>query len=85
MLGNLVLFVPVGYLLRASWRRTLVVAFLLSLAIETGQGILSALGPWNRSASATDVVLNTCGALIGWFLYQRFVQRQTRATNDSPE
>jgi glycopeptide antibiotics resistance protein len=68
LVGNLLLFIPFGYLTRYTWRRTLLYAFLISLGIEVGQYVLTLLGPWNRRASATDLVLNTAGALLGWWL-----------------
>jgi glycopeptide antibiotics resistance protein len=71
VVGNLLLFLPFGVLTRFGWRRTLLYAFLLSLSIEVGQYVLTLLGPWNRSASATDVALNTAGALLGWWLAER--------------
>ncbi|MFK4804712.1 VanZ family protein [Microbacterium sp. ZW CA_36] len=65
---NLLLFVPLGLFLgllapRWSWRRLAGVAATVSLALEATQFVL-AIG----STDATDVLVNTAGALIGFGL-----------------
>ena len=66
LIGNVLLFVPLGMALR--WRLprfgvggVTIVALLISVAIETLQGVL-ATGRW---ATTTDVITNTVGGLIG--------------------
>jgi glycopeptide antibiotics resistance protein len=75
LIGNVVLFVPLGMALR--WRFTgwsiagvTVVALLISVTIETLQAV-SATGRW---ASTTDVIANTLGGLIGATLIGMWVR-----------
>jgi glycopeptide antibiotics resistance protein len=68
-LGNVLLFLPLGFLLPliATQLRaggTMLVALALSLGIEVLQYASSALGSY-RSADINDVILNTAGALVG--------------------
>jgi hypothetical protein len=66
LIGNVLLFVPLGMALR--WRypwlgvaRVTVAAMLISVAVETLQAVL-ATGRW---ATTTDVITNTVGGLVG--------------------
>lgn len=71
---NVVLFVPLGFLLAYRWRqpwwRAVLAAFALSLAIELTQGT----GLWGlaecpyRLADVDDLMTNTLGGLLGWLL-----------------
>jgi hypothetical protein len=68
-LQNVLLFLPLGWLLRRrgwSWLRVFAAAFALSLAIESVQIFIP-----TRHCQATDVVLNACGGLIGGLLVPR--------------
>jgi glycopeptide antibiotics resistance protein len=78
LVGNLVAFAPLGVLVPLLVRRrvaglalaVLLLAFLLSLGIETGQVLVSsALGYAYRTADVDDVILNVTGALIGYALF----------------
>lgn len=65
VVANMLLFVPFGAAMtwretRARVGRATVTAFLLSLAIETGQVFTH-----NRAATVTDVLTNTAGAWLG--------------------
>lgn len=65
VVANMLLFVPFGVAVawrgpRARVRQAAVAAFLLSLAIETGQVFTH-----NRAATVTDVLTNTAGAWLG--------------------
>ncbi len=66
-IGNLVAFVPLGWLLprlergRTSLRTTIVTAALLSLSIEVAQYVSG-----RRVADVDDVILNAAGAAIGY-------------------
>ena len=70
LLGNVLLFIPIGYLLPKIWptQRNFFVfifsAFLLILAIEVTQ-LFSLLG----SFDIDDIILNFPGMLIGYFLW----------------
>ena len=67
--GNLVLFVPWGFLFalrfrRRSWRTLL----LVTLAISAGVELWQALTATGRSSDVTDIVVNTAGGLVGYAL-----------------
>ncbi|WP_367128621.1 VanZ family protein [Saccharothrix sp. HUAS TT1] len=71
---NVVLFVPLGFLLRYRFRRGAVastaIGLLVSLAVETTQGT-AAFGLYPcpyRLADVDDLMTNTAGALVGWLL-----------------
>jgi glycopeptide antibiotics resistance protein len=74
-LGNLVLFLPLGILLPLTfdrWRslkRVMAIAFCLSLSIETIQFLSRFIGS-PRAVDIDDVLLNTLGACLGFFVYQ---------------
>lgn len=70
LLGNLIGFVPLGILLpllftrlRDAWK-IMLCSFALSLAFETFQ-LISRLG----SFDVDDLILNTLGGIIGYFLF----------------
>lgn len=68
-LGNLAVFVPLGLfpalLWRGeTWRRSALVGGGVSLFVELGQYFIM------RSTDIDDVLLNTLGALCGWWLYE---------------
>jgi glycopeptide antibiotics resistance protein len=63
---NLVLFAPMGWIARrGGWsaRRTLVVAFVISAGIEFAQHWVP-----GRTSQAQDILTNSLGALIGWWV-----------------
>lgn len=61
--ANLIAFFPIGLALRrSSLARTLALAFTLSLAIEICQQWLP------RQQDVTDLIANTAGAGLGWWL-----------------
>ena len=66
--GNLLLFVPLGFLLPLVWRRLrfangLLIALAVSVGIELAQYLSR---PWsNRLADVNDVILNVLGACLG--------------------
>lgn len=68
--GNLFLLLPVGLLgpivvpAMNGWLRVLVVALVISLAIEVAQ-----LWVPNRSADVDDVMLNVAGAMLGFAIF----------------
>jgi glycopeptide antibiotics resistance protein len=74
MVGNVLLFVPLGLFVPLRWprmrdaRRLLTAAALFSLGIEVAQ---FALG-FGRRTSSTDVLLNTVGAALGYLLLGRW-------------
>ena len=67
-LGNIGMFVPIGFLVPLLWRgqglgRTALVGFLCSLAIELCQLLLP------RGTDVDDLWLNTLGAALGYGLF----------------
>jgi glycopeptide antibiotics resistance protein len=76
VVGNLAWFVPVGIILR---RKPVWMAFLcggmLSVLIEGLQWVLM-----TGMTDVDDVILNSCGALIGWLLARAFRRRGDKAT-----
>lgn len=81
MIGNLILLLPLGLLLAFQWpawwnaKRVVTLAAVFSTAIE-GIQFSVRLG---RTASATDVLLNTAGAGLGYIIV-RLVRRRRRAS-----
>ena len=68
LLGNIGMFVPVGFFTALLWRRprwwkSLVVGLLSSATIEFVQFFIG------RSTDIDDVILNTAGALLGFWLF----------------
>ena len=90
-LGNIALFVPLGFLLPLvskrfhSLRRVLLLAFCMSITIETIQLVLRFVGN-PRAVDIDDVLLNTLGACLGFVVYS-FLGRPPRgeetATSES--
>lgn len=74
-LGNIAMFMPIGFLLPLLWRKmekfffVLITGLGLSLFIETMQL------PQYRSTDVDDLWLNTLGAIIGFVIYKYFVRR----------
>lgn len=69
--GNLIVFIPLGYLLPLIFRKkgnmalVSTITFLFSLTLESLQYIL-AIG----SADIDDIILNTLGGIIGYLIYK---------------
>lgn len=63
--ANIVLFVPLGYVIASAWARKwwhiVLIGGSVSCLIELGQALLLP----NRYASALDILANTLGAAIG--------------------
>lgn len=76
LVGNVVMFVPLGVLLPALWARyrtpgrITLAALTASISIELLQLVLRLTGVMSRSIDIDDVILNTAGALIGWTLWR---------------
>ncbi len=81
LIGNLLLLLPVGLLgpiafpAMNGWARVLLVAVVLSVAIELAQ-----LRIPNRMTDVDDVLLNVVGALIGYLLFRLLRFGFNRAT-----
>lgn len=70
---NIIMTIPLGFLLPLIWKqfRTLkkvaLSGFLLSLCIE-----LSQLFTQSRTTTTDDLIMNTLGAIIGYFIFKAF-------------
>lgn len=69
LLGNILIFVPYGFLISVFTRytrfsRTLIWSFGLSLGVELFQ-LFTRVG----SCDVDDLILNTVGGILGWFLF----------------
>ncbi len=75
---NIFLFMPLGYLIPLSfskvdrWWKVLSLGFLFSLFIETVQ-LITRLGWFD----ASDLLHNTLGALIGYWIYCKWLREKT--------
>jgi len=71
---NVLLFVPLGVLLRGYWRRSLLVSCAAGLAVSLLIEASQATGLWGlypcpyRTADVDDLITNTAGALLGALL-----------------
>lgn len=70
--GNIVVFIPFGLFLqvikkRKTFRKSLLIVIITSMAIELMQ-FISGLG----ASDIDDVLLNSCGGIIGILIYQLF-------------
>lgn len=84
--GNVVLFLPMGWILGKSSKkqgvlRTLVACFFLSAGIEVAQFI----GLSSRIADVDDVLLNVLGGGTGYLLYKIFHRRKKEGRRISHE
>lgn len=66
--GNLAMFIPIGFfpalLFRnASWKRSVLIGLGMSTLIEVAQYFIV------RNTAIDDIILNTAGALCGYFLF----------------
>lgn len=77
ILMNIILFVPLGYLIPLSsqcintWWKILIIGFAFTLLIESLQ-LLTHRGWFD----VDDIMFNTAGAMIGWLLYKRLLQSE---------
>jgi glycopeptide antibiotics resistance protein len=82
LVGNVVVFVPFGLLTPiafaglGTWRRMLLAALALSVAIEVGQLVVSVLVGYSyRVTEVDDVILNVPGVLLGFAAWPALGQR----------
>lgn len=72
---NFILLFPLGVFSPLLFRRlrnlklTILTAFFVSTSIETIQLIMRSIGS-NRTFNVDDIILNTSGAIIGYFVYK---------------
>ena len=78
--GNMILFLPYGlfvssYIKSDRWYLVLILAFITSISIECTQLLIG------RVFDIDDVILNICGALVGFLLYRIFYKLQDKVPN----
>ena len=66
--GNIAIFIPIGLFpallfRKATWKRSATIGFIMSLFIEFVQYFIM------RNTAVDDIILNTTGAMCGYFLY----------------
>jgi glycopeptide antibiotics resistance protein len=75
LFGNILMFIPLGvflpWLYNKTFRKTILIAALCSCLIEFIQYLNMFLG-YYRYVDIDDVLLNTLGAMIGFWLYKMF-------------
>lgn len=70
IIGNIIWFMPFGYMLhhfvnRINVKRVILYSFMLSFYIELGQYVLRV-----GISDIDDIILNTLGGLLGYLLYR---------------
>ena len=88
LVGNAILFMPLGFLAPLRWRRLdallrlLVVSTAFSVLIELLQLVL----PTGRQTSVTDVIMNVAGAALGYVAMRalRSLARRAPAATTDP-
>lgn len=79
LLGNIILFLPLGFLLPLIYTKfryffkVLVVAFLCSFFIESTQYFISINWGYNRIADIDDLALNVIGAVFGYLMFKLYI------------
>lgn len=71
---NFLLTIPFGFLInffyKINWKNAIWVSIASGLAFETSQFILSLFFGVYRTVDISDVILNTLGSFVGFFLYK---------------
>lgn len=81
LLGNLVLLLPLSVFLPMLWskfrcfKKTILTGVTVSLTIELVQLMFSFFGISGRIADIDDLILNSIGVLIGYFIYNKIMAR----------
>ena len=83
--GNLILLFPLPIFLglltkkELSFKKAVIIGFSMSLSIESSQLIINLLTGWpNRFVCVDDLLLNTLGVMMGYFVFkkgQRFFEK----------
>lgn len=78
VLGNIILFIPLGFFISLLFKdvkliHIFIIGFLCSLSIELLQGAAGIyLGFFYRSMDIDDIIFNTLGATIGYYIFWWF-------------
>lgn len=77
--GNILLFVPLGFLVPIIWKNIMhfnqifLLAIGISITIELLQLLESIFGGWGRVTDIDDVICNVDGAILGYYIYKWFM------------
>jgi glycopeptide antibiotics resistance protein len=88
IIGNILMFLPLGFLLPlaneklASYKKIFLIAFGCSVSIELTQ-LISRLIHNYRQIDIDDVILNTLGAIAGFYIYERWLANKTTSSLDN--
>lgn len=80
--GNMLLLLPLGFLVPILWqrfqdgRKMILFTFCFSLSIELMQLLLMYIGLTGRAFDVDDIILNTLGGCIGYFLYKKLLRER---------
>ncbi len=80
IIGNLILLIPLGILLPCIFRSArsltsvLTSCVVFSFSIELIQFFLRQIGTF-RTVDIDDLIMNTIGGMVGWFIYSKIIQR----------
>lgn len=73
-LGNIFIFIPIGFLISLIWnikdKKVILIGFLISLSIELTQIFLK------RTTDIDDLILNTLGVIIGVLISKRIKNKR---------
>ncbi|MDP2090738.1 MAG: VanZ family protein [Candidatus Gracilibacteria bacterium] len=79
IIGNIVLFIPMGFFVPLIWEnkkfinKTLLIVLLCTIGIEITQLFISNLiGFSYKITDVDDILLNSLGGIIGFYLYKMF-------------
>ncbi|NDK07818.1 hypothetical protein EOM39_01070 [Candidatus Gracilibacteria bacterium] len=82
VLGNIILFLPMGFLVPIIWKsknvikKALIIGLLSSFFIEILQFIISSFLGFNyKITDIDDIMLNTFGFIIGFYLYKISIKK----------
>jgi glycopeptide antibiotics resistance protein len=82
--GNIILFIPLGILIPVIWSqfmrawKTVGIAFLISITIESLQLITLYMGNSYRAFDIDDIIMNCIGTLIGYCILKAMIKRRKR-------
>lgn len=74
--GNILLFMPFGFLAPIIWdtfkkvKKTILLGLVISISIELLQLIESLFSGWGRITDIDDVICNVIGCIVGYFIYK---------------
>ncbi|MEG2058000.1 MAG: VanZ family protein [Romboutsia sp.] len=90
VLGNLILFIPIGFYLpffrrNICFKKVFFIALSSTILIELTQGIINLIVGYNyRSVDVDDIILNLLGAILGYYLF-KFLYPKFRALLDKKD